>query len=371
MSMVFYLLRSVGKQTVRPLLRIQYQFHFLSSESINGKTSLDLSNLEVILGPDVGENLLYKGYAVVDNALELSSCRQMKNEILALKGFDKLGRGSFQYGSSEAMALPPRQNVYEAELSYNKQVVRLAPYLTKWLEDRRLRTMLNVHLPMLRLDSQTVRVEYSDGHGFGTCYPMHTDSSADVDNREVTVVYFLNEDWQEQDGGWLRLYPWPNDPIDIQPINNRLVIYSAHNMVHRILPSRNASFSFTTWILDKRKKMQWAHNQSSLRDQLRQVLDKVRSNGSLHDVWRLLVQPQVRLQVIKYIYQHEWKQSLQETYQHDAALLNTLLEQQNFEAAVIGQALASAKDILDDMRDREDKSAGRMLRNLRVNVRWF
>eukprot|EP01023_Acetabularia_acetabulum_P014326 TRINITY_DN17019_c0_g1_i2.p1 TRINITY_DN17019_c0_g1~~TRINITY_DN17019_c0_g1_i2.p1 ORF type:complete len:327 (+),score=39.23 TRINITY_DN17019_c0_g1_i2:171-1151(+) len=301
-----------------------FQMHFLSNNSSNETGFSDFAALEVALGPSVGENLLAKGYAVIDNVLDVALCKRFRAEIMRLRDAGKLHHSNTHLTLDDVSIEYPKAGMFETEVTYNKSLVRLAPTLTRWAEDKRLRAMINAHLPMLRLDSQSMSVEYSIGTG--ACDPMHTDCVTEKDNREITAIFYLNQDWSEQDGGQLRLYPWPNQPVDIQPLHNRLVIFSSRNMVHRMLPTKVQSCSFTTSMSDKRKKMQWVHNQVSLRDQLRSALENVRSSGTFHDVWRLLVQPQVRMQVIKYIYQKEWERSIHEAHKNDAQQTQQLLE---------------------------------------------
>ena len=78
---------------------------------------------------------------------------------------------------------------------------------------------------------------------------MHSDSDGRVDDRCLSAIMYLNESWDKQDGGQLRMYPFPLSrvPIDIDPIAGRLVIFSSIHMVHRVLPSYKKRHCFTLW----------------------------------------------------------------------------------------------------------------------------
>ena len=69
--------------------------------------------------------------------------------------------------------------------------------------------------------------------GDGSCFPLHYDSDETVDNRRITAILYLNPGWQQGDGGELKLYPWPHAPDTVEPLNNRLLLFSTCRMLHR------------------------------------------------------------------------------------------------------------------------------------------
>ena len=73
--------------------------------------------------------------------------------------------------------------------------------------------------------------------GDGSCFPLHYDSDETVDNRRITAILYLNPDWQQGDGGELKLYPWPHEPVTVEPLHNRLLLFSTCRMLHRSTPS--------------------------------------------------------------------------------------------------------------------------------------
>jgi SM-20-related protein len=62
---------------------------------------------------------------------------------------------------------------------------------------------------------------------------MHLDSDESVDSRRVSAIVYLNPMWKEGDGGELRLYPSWDNFLDIQPVNDRLVLFPSCRMPHR------------------------------------------------------------------------------------------------------------------------------------------
>lgn len=121
------------------------------------------------------------------------------------------------------------RRVVTIHFTQSQATVAAAPLCGSLQADPSLQVMLNLFLPGIRLDSQAIKAQ----HNRGGCFPIHTDSDVGVDGRKITVIAYLNPDWRMGDGGELRLYPWPNSPVDIQPIDDRLVLFTSKTMLHR------------------------------------------------------------------------------------------------------------------------------------------
>ena len=114
-------------------------------------------------------------------------------------------------------------------------------------------TLLNVMLPPpsppRQLHHQSVKLQLN--RGSGGCFPLHFDSDAALDGRRVTALTYLNPDWTPGDGGELVLYPFPEPPVKVEPVMGRVVLFSAANMLHRVLPSGKPRMCYTTWFFAK------------------------------------------------------------------------------------------------------------------------
>ena len=73
--------------------------------------------------------------------------------------------------------------------------------------------------------------------GNGTAYKRHVDNNDD--GRCVTTLYYLNKDWiPEVNGGLLRMYPEGSEPVEIEPVIDRLLIFwSDKRNPHEVLPA--------------------------------------------------------------------------------------------------------------------------------------
>jgi hypothetical protein len=121
--------------------------------------------------------------------------------------------------------------VFEADLAHN--VVLHSNDVAQSIQgDTALRAELNCILPSLRLNAQAVKLQLARRGG---AFPMHHDAAGWPDTRVLSAILYLNSDWREGDGGELRLYPFPFDSFDVQPLEDRLVIFSSECMLHRVL----------------------------------------------------------------------------------------------------------------------------------------
>ncbi|HKK52587.1 MAG TPA: 2OG-Fe(II) oxygenase [Myxococcota bacterium] len=85
----------------------------------------------------------------------------------------------------------------------------------------------------------------------GARYQTHLDRFASAPHRMVSLIFYLNAEWQAEDGGHLRLYldvpesePWR----DILPIAGRLVAFESGRFHHEVRPGRRSRRSVVGWL---------------------------------------------------------------------------------------------------------------------------
>lgn len=118
-----------------------------------------------------------------------------------------------------------------------------SPALTAYLQTMEtLRCTLNQIL-FLGLDSfETHYALYPPGAG----YQRHLDRFKDNPLRTVSVVLYLNSQWQPGDGGELRLH-LPGRVEDVQPRAGTLVVFMSANLPHEVLMARRERASLVGW----------------------------------------------------------------------------------------------------------------------------
>ncbi|MDP8985253.1 MAG: 2OG-Fe(II) oxygenase [Pseudomonadota bacterium] len=80
----------------------------------------------------------------------------------------------------------------------------------------------------------------------GAGYAPHVDQPVGRTQRSVSLVLYLNDAWQPDDGGELRIFA-PGGARDIEPIAGRLVCFLTAGREHAVLPTRRARLSVTGW----------------------------------------------------------------------------------------------------------------------------
>lgn len=81
----------------------------------------------------------------------------------------------------------------------------------------------------------------------GSFYSRHLDQHRDQDSRLITIVLYLNQTWQESDGGQLRMYLQPGVSVDIVPYGGTLVVFRSDLFEHEVLPALVERRSLTGW----------------------------------------------------------------------------------------------------------------------------
>lgn len=85
----------------------------------------------------------------------------------------------------------------------------------------------------------------------GAFYKAHLDRHAGTSDRIVTVILYLNPDWQPGDGGELKLWLTPGsregDHKLIEPRLGTLVCFMAGDFWHEVQPAKRSRMSITGW----------------------------------------------------------------------------------------------------------------------------
>lgn len=71
----------------------------------------------------------------------------------------------------------------------------------------------------------------------GSFYKRHIDQFKSEKGRKYSIVLYLNQNWEEKDGGMLSLYPLLGEQKDIAPLEGRMVFFRSDEMEHEVHPS--------------------------------------------------------------------------------------------------------------------------------------
>lgn len=197
---------------------------------------------ELIFEPII-DGILNEGYGVVDGFLsgpEMQALAQRLHQRRAEGQFKAAGIGNQQVTVEKQIRgdeihwldqadATPEEAVYLARINEFIQYVNRTCYLG--LQDAELHYAL---------------------YPPGTFYKRHLDRFRTDSRRKLSVICYLNIDWQETDGGQLAIY-LPNDEgtervETILPVGGRLVCFESDRLEHEVLPATRERLSVTGWL---------------------------------------------------------------------------------------------------------------------------
>ncbi|MFK2902395.1 2OG-Fe(II) oxygenase [Dyella ginsengisoli] len=107
-----------------------------------------------------------------------------------------------------------------------------------------LRHTLNRSLMLGLVESEAHYAVYAPG----TRYARHLDRLRHSDARVVSAVYYLNEAWDPDDGGALRLFLDEGRTHDVMPQAGTLVLFLSDRFEHEVLPATRERMSIACWM---------------------------------------------------------------------------------------------------------------------------
>jgi SM-20-related protein len=191
----------------------------------------------------LADGLAEEGYAIIDDFLstkEVESILQLDGFKNGLNQFKKAGIGK----SQEKQINESIRGDYIQWIDYNNAEVPLKRYIEKL---RELISFVNQSLFLSLKDCEVHQTIYP----IGSFYKRHLDQFKKDDHRKLSVIGYLNKNWQEVDGGQLRLY-LKNESKDVFPLAGRLVCFRSDLLEHEVLPATRERLSLTGWLVDKK-----------------------------------------------------------------------------------------------------------------------
>lgn len=81
--------------------------------------------------------------------------------------------------------------------------------------------------------------------GFG--YQWHSDNPKGRDERVISTVFYLNDNWMADYGGTITVVDKTGETIQLLPQLNRLVVFDS-NLLHQVEITNRTRFSIATWL---------------------------------------------------------------------------------------------------------------------------
>ena len=315
-------------------------------------------------------SLQHDGFCVVDGCYESPWLAAAREEILLANKHGCMATNHTHVlvpggdGAATRREVVAKQHVHELDSVVSGHLVDVLPCARELQRDLAVRSAIDQHLPHLGMRSGEQPLKLQFNAGYGGCFPMHTDadftSAEQADNRVLTALLFLNPEHQPEHGGQLRLYPLLTEPVDIEPIDGRMVLFSSTLMLHRVLPSRPGPEHprCVTTI--------WFHGDTSpdaggvLARRKTAAKMPLSQNATAVDVAIFLLQPCYRSLTARLLYAQEWSDSIKES--HPAGAKTDRLVAQHWKnvdriAASFRPLLPTLDDGLEQLRDARHQAA--------------
>ena len=194
----------------------------------------------------LADDLSEKGYAVLDHFLS-------DEEVQAI--LDVMA-GYREAGDFKKAGIGQADN-FQVDRSQRGDLIR-------WIEPERAREPTQVYLDRMRelmqYINRTCFLSLKDFefhftvYPVGTFYKRHLDQFKHDDHRKLSVICYLNFDWQPGDGGQLRMYlPMKKGEhaVDVLPQAGRLVCFRSDLLEHEVLNTARERKSLTGWLRDQ------------------------------------------------------------------------------------------------------------------------
>lgn len=110
-----------------------------------------------------------------------------------------------------------------------------------------LRQVLNERFDLGLRNQEFHFARYPEGKG----YKKHVDQHRGSNVRKISIVLYLNRDWDPADGGELCLYQPYHPDVEMQrfaPLGGRLAVFMSGMIAHEVLPCRKTRWSIAGWL---------------------------------------------------------------------------------------------------------------------------
>lgn len=296
--------------------------------------------------PQAMQQLMQDGYCVLPGAFPVDYARRIREEIAQLHEQKQLYANAthvlFPGAAPDEPTLLSKHHVLETELVLSEIRDRV-PTMREFFEQKVVFQSLQQALPeWLAMAGYMIKVQFNEGQG--GCFPLHFDTYGD-DGKCITAVLYLNEDWQQGDGGEVVLYPFPGSQrkVVVPPRAGDMVLFSSQQMLHRVMPSNVPRYCLTTWIYHAPTPEHRAYRAAHYtQQQMERAHSAVASPSSPNaDAFDLMMQKVVastfRRHLMKLLYQDEWALSLEQSHQQTPAFRQYMATHEH-EVSVIRQA---------------------------------
>ena len=214
----------------------------------------------------IAQKLSEEGYYATTNFLSAAEVRQMRQQSIALWGDGRYEQSWSESIDDQGVARRfDKEGVFACEP--DGADYETAPDLLIWMSWllQTLPPRLNFAMDengsgSVKLSSQAFNAKLAVTKPGGSTYPLHIDNPQGLavnDTRKLTAIIYLNDEYEEGDGGELRLHL--NDSVvkDLLPTGGTLLMFWSDLIPHEVLPTspgtdrndeKKDRYALTMWI---------------------------------------------------------------------------------------------------------------------------
>jgi len=187
------------------------------------------------------ENLVNQGYSVSPNFLSPDECRVLAAECVTLREQGEFHRAGTGRGEMHDV----RTEIRSDEIRW-LEPDDCGPNQGAYLE------LMTAYLQLLNRELFLALVEFEcfcAVYPPGSFYQRHLDQFRGVEQRTITAILYLNENWQQSDGGQLRIFlnEETGETLEVLPEAGTFVTFLSAEYWHEVLPAERDRLSITGW----------------------------------------------------------------------------------------------------------------------------
>ncbi|AOT07810.1 2OG-Fe(II) oxygenase [Pseudoalteromonas luteoviolacea] len=187
----------------------------------------------------IADDLRSTGLSIIENAMDPIIIQALNQRIASLEEDTFQTAGIGRQSDHEKNALIRRDKIRWLDRSNELE----AGYLQA-MDD--LKDYLNRRLFMGLFSYESHFAHYEKG----AFYKKHLDAFKGKANRVLTTVFYLNEDWQTEDGGELVIYQAEDHNkalCKVLPQQGTLVTFLSDEFPHEVLAANKSRYSIAGW----------------------------------------------------------------------------------------------------------------------------
>jgi len=190
----------------------------------------------------VVEQLADKGWCALPGFLSADLVRRLIEDAQALYQSGQLHPAATGQGAQREVRAGLRDDAI-AWLDETSASAAQQQYLAR-MEELRLAANRELQLGLFDLEAHFAR------YPAGARYQKHLDTFQRDSRRTLSVVCYLNDNWQSNEGGQIRIYldeTGDSRHVDVPPEGGTLACFLSHRFPHEVLPAKRERLSLTGW----------------------------------------------------------------------------------------------------------------------------